>query len=140
MLNRADWIPQTATGAAIGTAATTLLSKGVVNGGVYHLKFQVILANVGSPTNINFGLSGVTATSANWMLMRNTASGGTPRYDMFTSIADAVAGTAIVTTWATGEGLIVPSQTGTLNIRGIRVAGTSSTVQVGSFLELERIG
>ena len=140
MLNRADWVPITSTGVAIGTGATTVISKGVVNGGVYHMKFQIILANVGSPTNINFGLNGVTMTSCNWMLQRNTASGGTPRYDMFTSVADAVAGTAIVTTWAQGEGLIVPSQTGTFNVRGIRVAGTSSTVQTGSFLELERIG
>ncbi len=140
MLNRADWVPLSATGAAISTSATTLLSKNVVSGGVYHLAFQIYLVNVGAPTNINFGFSGPTVTLCKWLLSRWTATNVTPLNDIFTSFADAVAGTANAAVFATGEGIIIPSSNAVLNLRGIRVAGTSSTVQAGSWLECERIG
>lgn len=141
MINRADWIFQSSTGAAIGTGATTILTKGnIASGGVYAFRWYLLLANVGAPTNINFGLSGPTMSTSSHFFERFAAAGATYRCDLQLSLTDAAAGVAIATTVAKGEGSFVATSATAFNIRAIRVAGTSSTVQIGSWLECERIG
>ena len=139
MINRADYSRASST-TAIGTGSTSIagLSKEVVNGGVYKFEAFMQLVNVGSPTNVNFCVTGPSTTACNFAVERGAV--GTFRSDPYTAFAAASAGTAIVSTWAKIQGTFVASANGTIQVVGIRVAGTSATVQIGGYLECERIG
>ena len=139
MINRADWTRATST-TAIGTTATAVtgLARDVISGGVYHVKAWVPLVNVGSPTNVDFSLTGPATSACQFTVKRYTAIA--PAVAIKTAFAAATAGTAVVTILVEIEGTFVASANGTVAVSGIRVAGTSSTTQIGAFMECERIG
>lgn len=124
---------------AIGTAATSVAGLSAsVSAGTYKFRAWVPLVNVGGPTNINFGVTGPTTSAVYYTVKRSLAT-GTTSVDPYTALTDAAAGTAIVATLAEVEGTFVATAAGTVQVRGIRVAGTSSTVQVGAYLNIEKI-
>lgn len=124
---------------AVGTSAGAVTGlTGTVAVGTYKFKVWAPLVNVGSPTNVNFGVTGPTTSAAVYTVKRSTAS-GTTSVDQYAALTDAAVGTAIVATLVEIEGTFVATAAGTLAVRGIRAGGTSATTQVGSYLTLEKI-
>lgn len=129
-----------ATGVALGTSAGTVtgLTVAVASGGKYKFRAWLPVVLVGGPTNVDFGLTGPSASAVYYTVSRGLATGVT-RIDPYASLTDAATGTSIVATLAVVEGTFTASAAGNLVVRGIRVAGTSATVQVGAFLKVERV-
>ena len=138
MINRADYSRATST-TVVGTTSTAVagLSKAVV-AGTYKFEAWMQIDNVGSPTNVNFCVTGPATSACNFEVGRGTAT--TLRNDSYTAFANASAGTAVVAVWAKLQGTFVATVSGTIQVAAIRVAGTSSTVRVGAYLECKRIG
>lgn len=130
---------------AIGTTSTATGLSLPVLAGTYRLVAYLPLVLSGSPTNTRLDLTGPTVASAGWAAQITRWAGTTatvlnvrPTAGAALSISTG-ATTHASTDLVAVEGAVTFSAAGTVAASLTRTGGTSSTLQVGAFLQLIRI-
>ncbi len=126
---------------AIGTAATDItgLAIPVVSGGVYTIQAECVCVNVGSPTNITFDCTGPSLNTASVLMWKRMNATGWYPVLYRNSFQTVTAAAAQVPTKLALRGCFITTAAGTVQLQGIRVGGTSATIQTCAFLKIQRI-
>jgi hypothetical protein len=124
-------------------ANATSLSFSAVAGKVYKYNFNILYTSAATGTGIKLGLTYPAATTASGKASIPIGADGTATifYGLITSSGDIVIGTgtpaASTTTYATVQGIIIPSTTGTVQLTaGTEVNASAIVIKAGSFVEV----
>ncbi len=155
--NGSSWIPTTGfpsfakstanqTFAVTGLADVTNLSFAVTSGITYKFKFNVIYTSAATTTGIRLGLTIPAVTSASAAVNIPSGADGTAAFfqGIINSSGDSVMSTAspVANTvhFATVEGLIVPSASGTVQLRAASEINASNIIiRAGSYVEVIQV-
>lgn len=135
-------VARAASTTALGTTNTNIngltLTLGV---GTWNIDGALAVVPVGAPTETDFlfAAGGGLAVSYVGVSLFRWVAAGTTTTSTINALASATGASVASVTGARLSGTIIVSTAGTLTLQGIRVAGTSATVQIGAYLSAMRV-